>query len=172
MKTRKIRKSKKNKKSKKIDAICVIHDNKENIRGIIKFTEKNKKIKIEYEINGLKDGKHGFHIHQYGDLTDGCMSSCAHFNPFNCNHGGLKSKERHVGDLGNIISKNNVAKGIINDNLISLNMKSKCCIIGRCIVIHEDEDDLGQGVNDESLVTGNAGKRLCCGVIGLSKKCK
>tara|TARA_B100000795_G_C22413329_1_gene291702 strand:+ start:17 stop:517 length:501 start_codon:yes stop_codon:yes gene_type:complete len=166
MKTRKLN------KSKKINAICVLHVNKDNIYGTVKFTEKNKKVKIEYEIFGLKDGKHGFHIHEYGDLTDGCTSSCAHFNPYNKNHGGLESKERHVGDLGNIISKNNVAKGIIKDHLISLKLKSKCCIIGRCVVIHKDADDLGLGKNKESLKTGNAGKRLCCGVIGISKKCK
>ena len=71
------------------------------------------------------------------------------------------------------MSKNNVAKGSFYDKLISLNLQSKCCIIGRCIVIHKDKDDLGKGANEESLKTGNAGKRLACGVIGLcKKKCK
>ena len=164
-------KTKKIKRYKTLNAICVIHNNKDNITGVIKFFQKNKKVTIEYDIKGLKDGKHGFHIHEYGDLTDGCMSSCAHFNPYKCNHGGISSKERHVGDLGNIISKKGLAKGVLKDKMISLNLKSKCCIVGRCVVIHEDEDDLGLGGDNESLKTGNAGKRLCCGVIGLSKKC-
>jgi len=83
------------------------------------------------------------------------MSSCEHFNPFHTNHGGFNSKERHVGDLGNIISKNNISKGVLYDKLISLDFNNKACIIGRCIVIHEDEDDLGLGNHKFSLTTGN-----------------
>ncbi len=154
-------------KKKKLQAICVLHDNKHNIKGHIHFVQYPKKVKIIYNINGLEDGKHGFHVHEYGDLTDGCTSSCSHFNPYNKKHGGPKSKERHVGDLGNLTSKNNICKGSFFDHLISLNSKHICSIIGRAIVIHKDEDDLGKGNNEESLKTGNAGERLACGVIGL-----
>lgn len=165
-----------------IIGICVLTNTQGNIKGNIEFIQKEKEdVIIKVNISGLKPGKHGFHIHEAGDLTDSCSSACKHFNPYNKKHGGPNSKERHVGDLGNITAnKMGNVKKTFTDSKIKL--KGKSSIIGRSVVIHDLEDDLGLGgldkngdivdkkVHLESLKTGNAGKRIACGVIGFSSK--
>jgi len=146
---------------------CISVINMNNIDGIIKLKSTNKSTTIKYNIKGLADGKHGFHIHKCGDMSKGCSSGCEHFNPLNKNHGGPHSKERHAGDLGNITSLNGISKGSIIVKDISCDPKSDFSIVGRMFVIHKDEDDLGLGNNEESLKTGNAGERIACSIIGL-----
>ena len=82
----------------------------DKIKGTINFYEniKDKNVKIEINLIGFEKNKtHAIHIHEAGDLSDNCMGACSHFNPYNKNHGGKDSKERHVGDLGNIKSDKN-----------------------------------------------------------------
>ena len=164
--------TKKNYNYENIKAVAILNPDKNiknnQVNGIVEFTQYSKYLKIIYKINNLSDGEHGFHIHKFGDLRDGCNSACSHFNPFGYNHGNLNSNNSHAGDLGNIISKDNICNGEIKTKKISLN-HSITNIVGRMIIVHEDRDDLGLGDNEESLKTGNAGKRLACGIIGLCK---
>jgi len=155
-----------------IHAIAVFTDTS-GIHGQVKFAEdlENNQVKIELNITGLSPNSlHGFHVHEAGDLSDKCTSMCAHFNPFNKTHGGPNSKVRHVGDLGNIkTNAKGEAKYSFCDSVIKLR-GTKSNIIGRGLIIHEDEDDCGMGGNAESLKTGNAGKRIACAVIGYAKQ--
>ena len=155
---------------KPIYAIAVFND---KIKGYVKFSEdlENNQIKIDLNISGLTPNSfHGFHVHEAGDLTDKCTSMCAHFNPYGSTHGCPGMKQRHVGDLGNIHTNNKgEAKYTFYDNIIKLR-GTKANIIGRGLIIHEDEDDCGTGGNAESLKTGNAGKRIACAVIGYAKE--
>lgn len=43
---------------------------------------------VKGEISGLSPGLHGFHVHVYGDSTNGCVTAGPHLNPFNKTHGG------------------------------------------------------------------------------------
>jgi len=152
-----------------LKAICVLKSDKVN--GTITITDNDFKSVIEGNITGLNPNqKHAFHIHEYGDLTDNCNSACAHYNPFNENHGDRTSVHRHIGDLGNLqADENGNCTFQFEDSLIKLSGETS--VIGRSFIIHEDEDDLGFGGFPDSLITGHAGKRLVCGVIGWKKNC-
>jgi hypothetical protein len=109
----------------------------------------------------------------------------AHYNPDNNEHAGPQDQFRHVGDLGNWTifccfiqysfeilgnitgGSGNVAKFNFKDSVIKLTGATS--IIGRSVVVHEKEDDLGRGTSPDSKKTGNAGGRVACGVIGLKK---
>ena len=158
----------------KKNIIATAFINHPNINGIIEFCEDNKNNNVliigQLKSNKFKDSQHGFHVHEAGDLSEKCMGACAHFNPYNKNHGGPNSYERHVGDLGNIYFDK---RGVANINMIDSYIKlrgTKSNIIGRSVVIHVNEDDLGMGGHEDSLTTGHAGPRITCAVIGYSKK--
>lgn len=56
-------------------------------------------------------------------------------------HGRQDSTERHVGSLGNIESDGNVATLHLEDSLVQV--IGPYSVIGRSILIYENEDDLG-----------------------------
>ena len=160
-----------------MNGICLFEknspNNKFNIEGNIKFTQccVNHSTKIYISLKGFKpNSTHAIHIHEFGDTRNGCTSLGGHYNPFNKTHGNYKiqGNNRHAGDLiNNITSDDN---GMVNiafeDNLVSL--FSPYSVFGRSVVIHEKKDDLGLGGNKDSLITGNAGGRMACSIIGVS----
>ena len=40
------------------------------------------------QVTNLPEGPHGFHVHQYGDFSNGCLSAGGHYNPLGTVHGG------------------------------------------------------------------------------------
>uniref|UniRef100_H0Y057 Superoxide dismutase [Cu-Zn] n=1 Tax=Otolemur garnettii TaxID=30611 RepID=H0Y057_OTOGA len=153
---------------KMMKAVCVMKGDG-TVQGTIHFEQQgNGPVMVNGRITGLAEGYHGFHVHQFGDDTQGCFSAGPHFNPQYKKHGGPKDEDRHVGDLGNVIAgKNGEAIVSIEDSMISLSGEHS--IIGRTMVVHEKPDDLGKGGNEESTKTGNAGSRLACGVIWIAQ---
>ncbi|GIY07402.1 superoxide dismutase [Caerostris extrusa] len=146
-------------------AVCRLHNG--TVTATINFKRERvtAPVTVSGEISGLSQGLHGFHVHQYGDLSQGCVSAGPHFNPYGRNHGAPDVEERHVGDLGNIqAGADGVARFQIVDH--QLRLCGPLSIMGRAIVVHAMQDDLGRGGNEESLKTGNAGARLGCCVIG------
>jgi len=137
------------------------------VSGTIRFEQKGSSVSVTGSVSGLTPGKHGFHVHEFGDNTNGCTSAGPHYNPHKKEHGAPTDDNRHVGDLGNIEAG---ADGVANVNIEDkqLSLKGDLSIIGRSLVVHADIDDLGKGGHELSKTTGNAGGRLACGVIGLT----
>jgi hypothetical protein len=56
-----------------------------------------------------------------------------------------------------------VAAGTLVDTVAKL--YGPTSILGRAMVVHAGEDDLGLGGHDDSMTTGHAGGRLACGEV-------
>ncbi|PON42815.1 Superoxide dismutase [Cu-Zn] [Trema orientale] len=143
-------------------AVAVLKGNSQ-VEGVVTLTQDDSgPTTVKVRVTGLTPGPHGFHLHEYGDTTNGCISTGAHFNPNNLTHGAPEDDVRHAGDLGNIIANaEGVAETTIVDSQIPLSGPNS--VVGRALVVHELEDDLGKGGHELSLTTGNAGGRLACG---------
>ena len=98
-------------------------------------------------------GPFGFHIHEYGvceiNNPDSPFESAGgHYNPYNEPHGN------HAGDFPVVFSNNGYARmSFFTDKFKPED------IIGRSVLLHENPDDF------KSQPSGNAGKRMACGVI-------
>ena len=136
------------------------------VQGVIRFMQKKDSgvCVIDGTIDGLTPGPHGLAIHECGDLSQGCESVGGHYNPRNSRHGSPTDEERHVGDLGNIHADGSGrALFKFSDRLVKVED-----IIGRSVVVSQDADDFGKGRSTNSIVNGNCGKLLSCGIIARS----
>ncbi|MGM0369465.1 MAG: superoxide dismutase family protein [Bacillota bacterium] len=134
------------------------------IEGRVYFVPVIGGTKVVVEVTGLPDyeptqegeapiGPHGFHIHEkgnckIGDPNDPFQAAGAHYDPHNQPHGN------HAGDLPVIFSNNGFARMAFFTNKFEVRD-----IIDRTVIIHQNPDDY------RSQPTGNAGKRLACGII-------
>jgi Cu-Zn family superoxide dismutase len=145
-------------------AIAVLHPTKgSNVHGTVTFTKVEGGVRVHAHITGLTPGKHGFHVHEFGDCSSpDAKSAGGHFNPHKLEHAGPHATKRHVGDLGNIEAD---ANGEVDhdtvDPLITLHGPNS--IVGRGLIVHEKADDL------KTQPTGDAGGRVACAVVGVAK---
>ena len=118
-------------------AICVMTPlSGSKVTGVVYFTQKGDEVEITGQIKGLTAGPHGFHVHEFGDLSsnDG-LSTGGHFNPEGQPHGGREAHKRHVGDLGNVkADKDGKATIKMTDKLIKLHGPHS--VIGRGMIVH------------------------------------
>ncbi|XP_076992629.1 extracellular superoxide dismutase [Cu-Zn] [Tamandua tetradactyla] len=136
------------------------------VSGQVLFRQLAPDVKLEayFDLEGFPVEANGssraIHVHHFGDLSEGCGSTGPHYNPLGVPH------PRHPGDFGNF--------GVRNGRLwkyrsgLGASLAGPYSIVGRAVVVHAGEDDLGRGGNQASLENGNAGSRLACCVVGLS----
>jgi Cu-Zn family superoxide dismutase len=145
-------------------AIAVLHPTQgSNVTGTVTFTASGNDVKVVADVTGLTPGKHGFHIHEFGDCSDPKAASAGgHFNPGQHAHGAPDVSERHAGDMGNIeADASGKAHLGLTDKVMKLSGNDS--IVGHAVIVHEKADDL------KTQPSGDAGARLACGVIGIAK---
>lgn len=114
-------------------------------------------VHITGDIYGASAGSHGFHVHELGTISSGCSGAGGHYNPTNKNHGGPLFNDRHVGDLGNVVTDSSQVTNVdIWDGTVDL--YGDYSVIDRAFVFHA-------AVDDYSGASGNAGAREACGTI-------
>src|SRR5882724_11500683 len=99
-------------------AIAVLHPTQgNNVTGTVTFTKSGDEVKVVADITGLKPGKHGFHIHEFGDCS------------------APDATNRHAGDLGNIeADASGKAHLEWSDKMMKLGGDDS--IIGRGVIVH------------------------------------
>lgn len=133
------------------------------VRGVVSFMKTADGARATVDLENLKPGKHGLHIHEKGDCSDPKAASAgAHFNPEHKHHGGIDTAERHAGDFGNIEAD---ANGKVHAELQLKGVKfdGADSVIGKAVIVHDKEDDL------KTDPSGNSGDRVACGVIEPAK---
>ena len=136
------------------------------VSGAATLTQKPDGLEIAVQVSGVAPGKHGLHIHQYGECGDNGNAAGGHYNPHGAPHGFVVTDgftKAHPGDLGNIEGGPD-GTGIVTVTVPGLTLvNGPYSVAGRAIILHEKVDDFGQP-------TGNAGGRIGCGPIVFIKE--
>ena len=133
--------------------------NGSGVSGTVRFMTQGNDVHVEGDVYGLTPGKHGIHVHEFGDCSspDG-ESAGPHFNPQNHPHGS-PGDTTHPGDLGNIEADAQGTARLSIDLPLATVDTGPLGIVGRSVIVHETVDDL------KTQPSGNSGTRLACAVI-------
>ncbi len=128
------------------------------IKGMVRFYGSSYGVFVIAQVSGLPIGDmcaspiFGFHIHEgtscNGNDDDPFADTKTHYNPKGCQH------PYHSGDLPPLFGANGYAFSAVLTNRFTIDE-----IIGKTMVIHSSPDDF------TSQSSGNAGKKIACGVI-------
>jgi Cu-Zn family superoxide dismutase len=131
--------------------------------GTVTFSQTEGQVVVTAALEGvLPPGPHGLHVHDVGDCSAADYSSAGgHFNPMDAPHACPPDRNRHAGDLGNIvINDDGTGRLELTTDLLTVT-EGPLSVVGRAVILHAGEDDC------TTQPTGAAGDRMACGVIAL-----
>ncbi len=133
---------------------------KSKVKGSASFVETDGGVEVTINVEGLKPGDHGWHVHEKGDCSaPDAKSAGEHFNPEAKKHGSPDAEEHHAGDFGNLTAgKDGKATKTFTMKGVSLGDGANS-LVGKALIVHDKKDDL------KTQPSGNAGARVACGVI-------
>lgn len=132
--------------------------------GKAELTESEQGVTVVVRIDRVTPGLHGVHIHENADCSaPDATSAGGHFNPEDNPHALPSSRERHLGDLGNIIVKEPDDEGRLEITVAGANLEpdSPVSFLNRALIVHADYDHGTQP-------SGEAGERIGCAELTAS----
>jgi Cu-Zn family superoxide dismutase len=126
--------------------------------GHATFRMEGGRMVVEVDLEGLSAGRHGIHVHEFGDCGNNAISAGGHFNPTGQKHGPGMLVDSHAGDLGNLVADaDGHAHAVIRTEYLSFLGSTK--VIGLSLIVDGAADDY------VTQPDGNTGERVACGVI-------
>lgn len=130
-----------------------------HVTGVVRFRDDGGMLDVIASVDGLTGREHAIHVHVYGDCSSADGASAGpHFH-----FTGSSFDERPriiTGDLGELRPDDKLTT--VHRVRIDASLQGRYSILGRAVVVHE------RGNDPKSPPDGAAGKRLACGVIGVS----
>ena len=137
-----------------LSAIARIQGDSEypGVHGIVRFFQREDGVMVEAVVTGLprtETGFYAFHIHEGENCEgEGFPNSGGHFNP------GKATHPNHAGDLPPLLADHGNAYLRVLSGRFHVGE-----VIGKTVIIHAQPDDF------HTQPSGNAGKKIACGVI-------
>ena len=123
-----------------------------SVCGIVRFFQREDGVLVEAEVTGLPRTQTGFfalHIHEgAGCDGEGFPDSGGHFNPGGATH------PNHAGELPPLLADYGKAYMRVLSGRFHVGE-----VIGKTVIIHAEPDDF------HTQPSGNAGKKIACGLI-------